>query len=208
MEEFFRDSQLAWWDWDVAEDVVLFSELEAAMLGYDRHDSRTREFQAFIEAVHPDDRDRLVGALKTVLAGPAIMYCTDYKARAANGEFRWFMDRGVVLERNSEGRATKIRGIVIDLTREMRDGTRVDLLLSLFRKAIIRVDGTLDVIMTLCSECRKVRSEDGEWFPISSRMEHFIGSTVSHGMCPACLAAMFPDIAGSMPQRERKTNPL
>ena len=41
-------------------------------------------------------------------------------------------------------------------------------------------------VIPICSWCRKIRNEDGEWELIESYIKHISDSDVTHGVCPHC----------------------
>ena len=61
-----------------------------------------------------------------------------------------------------------------------------------------RVRGIADRL-PMCSHCHSVRAESGDgdgWLRIESYLRALNGTQVSHGICPACLVAHYPnDIA-------------
>ncbi len=45
-------------------------------------------------------------------------------------------------------------------------------------------------ILPICSECHKIRVDDGEWQRIDDYMAERAGAEFSHGICPDCLVGM------------------
>ena len=41
-------------------------------------------------------------------------------------------------------------------------------------------------IMGICSYCRKIRNEDGEWLSVEAFLQKRTGAKVSHGICEEC----------------------
>jgi PAS domain S-box-containing protein len=48
----------------------------------------------------------------------------------------------------------------------------------------------LETLLPVCSWCRRVRDEDGEWEPLEAYLESVSDSRVTHGMCPDCEARL------------------
>jgi len=48
-------------------------------------------------------------------------------------------------------------------------------------------------IATACAYCRRLRSTQGEWLGVEPFLERETGIAVSHGVCPACFEALFPE---------------
>jgi len=66
--------------------------------------------------------------------------------------------------------------------------------LSEHEQAIDRHVHTLEGLLPLCSFCKSIRNESGEW----TRLETFIAersdAQFSHGFCPACWQAHYPEL--------------
>jgi len=50
----------------------------------------------------------------------------------------------------------------------------------------------LSRIVTICSFCKKVRDENGEWIPVEEYFHQF-GIQFSHGFCPPCGKKNYPE---------------
>jgi PAS domain S-box-containing protein len=67
-------------------------------------------------------------------------------------------------------------------------------------KLIIELSDALDKIKTLeglipiCANCKKIRSDDGYWEEVEIYVRNHTKADFTHGLCPACTKAMYPDI--------------
>ena len=52
---------------------------------------------------------------------------------------------------------------------------------------------TLQGIIPICSHCRKLRSEVGDWQQLERYFQERGDALFSHGICPDCLAAIYPN---------------
>jgi len=52
-------------------------------------------------------------------------------------------------------------------------------------------------LLPICAACKKVREDSGYWTQIESYIRDHSEATFSHGMCPDCLKAYYPDLMGS-----------
>lgn len=101
------------WDLDLATGIPVWSQGHYALHGLDPN-SCCPSYQAWLGAIHPDDRGRADATLQaTIEAGEA--FETEYRVVMADGKIRWVTCRGKA-ERNAEGRAFRIRGITLDTT--------------------------------------------------------------------------------------------
>lgn len=57
------------------------------------------------------------------------------------------------------------------------------------RLADIKARGGL---LTVCSWCRKARDEAGLWAPVDHGLLDGTGVPITHGLCPECFKAHFP----------------
>ena len=56
-------------------------------------------------------------------------------------------------------------------------------------------------IVPICSHCKRIRDEHGEWKSIESRLESSPEVRFSHGCCPDCLDAHYPEVNKARHQR-------
>jgi len=107
---------LAWWEMDCQTGKVIFNENKVKMLGYDMNDFQDVTFEAFTELLHPDDYEMAMQAMQDHLSGKKDLYEIEYRIKAKNGVYKWFYDRGSIVERDSQGNPAIIKGIVFDIT--------------------------------------------------------------------------------------------
>jgi GAF domain-containing protein len=53
---------------------------------------------------------------------------------------------------------------------------------------------TLAGLLPICSYCKGIRNDDGYWQQVEDYFESHTGVSLTHGICPDCLARHFPDI--------------
>lgn len=56
---------------------------------------------------------------------------------------------------------------------------------------------TLQGLIPICSHCKKVRDDKGSWERIESYIRRRSDANFSHGVCPECMAQLYPDIVVS-----------
>jgi len=203
-DDILQRSDFAWWEWDIATNTVRFNDLKASMLGYDPADFKERGYQGFTELVHPEDHEKTMDAMRRVLSGKTNLYQIDYRIKTNVGDYVWFMDRGIIIEKNDQDRPLRIRGIVIDLGRESQRGTDIDALLSVIYRSASFAEGKVS-FMTVCSVCNKVKEKDTEWIDLPADLSALIGEKVSHGICPACIKKLYPDLADEILDKIKET---
>jgi len=107
---------LAWWEMDVKTGNVIFNENKVKMLGYTMKEFTNVDYTAFTELVHPDDHDKTMKAMKDHLEGKKSLYEVDYRIKTKKGKYKWFHDRGSVVEKDEKGKPLTVKGIVFDIT--------------------------------------------------------------------------------------------
>lgn len=103
------------WDWEIATGQLFFSPQMKRMLGYSP-DEMAGVLATWSDALHPDDRDRVMGILQEHLDGKRGRYEAEYRLRNRNGRYLWVHDRGRVCERDGLGAPTRAVGMVQDIT--------------------------------------------------------------------------------------------
>jgi PAS domain S-box-containing protein len=105
------------WDWDVLTSEVFFSPQLKRMLGYGPDEMPPR-LDSWSANIHPDDAARVREALTEHLEGKRQRYEARYRLRNRNGNYLWVLDRGRVSERDAQGAATRVVGMVQDITEQ------------------------------------------------------------------------------------------
>ncbi len=105
---------LAWWEMDLPDGAVRFDDRKATMLGYSP--DRFHHYTDFTALLHPADLGPAMQAMRDHLEGKEAHYHTDYRIRAAAGDYRWFQDVGGITKSHADGSPATVTGIVIDMT--------------------------------------------------------------------------------------------
>jgi PAS domain S-box-containing protein len=97
---------------DVAETLYLSPQAEI-MLGYGEAEWRADPL-LWVNALHPDDRDRVLAEFKAGVSGKR-PFRAQYRIATKNGEFRWVRDHAAVVP-NPAGPGMIVQGVVLDIT--------------------------------------------------------------------------------------------
>ncbi|HET7092796.1 MAG TPA: PAS domain-containing protein, partial [Thermomicrobiales bacterium] len=98
---------LGQWSWDAAADVVVWSPQEERLHGL-APGAFGGDYAAFLDLVHPDDRERVRQSVIASLADRADHH-VEYRARWPDGTIRWIAGWGRVV-RDAAGAATGMAG--------------------------------------------------------------------------------------------------
>jgi diguanylate cyclase (GGDEF)-like protein/PAS domain S-box-containing protein len=85
------------------------------MLGYGPGEMRADPAH-WPELVHPDDLPLAMASIEAHLAGRTELHEVEFRARTRQGEWRWFLTRGRVVERDKDGTPLMMSGTHSDVT--------------------------------------------------------------------------------------------
>lgn len=119
LELALRAGRIASWSWRAQSALVELDQNWASIAG-GQFERRTVSLDELARSVHRLDRDEVVRRQQQCLVGATDDYCVEHRVLGVDGDWRWILSRGRVLDRSSDGRATRMAGINIDIT-ERRD---------------------------------------------------------------------------------------
>ncbi|ARU54703.1 hypothetical protein OLMES_0600 [Oleiphilus messinensis] len=102
------------WDWDVKGGEVFFSPRWFSMLGY-QPTQGPHNFKTLTDLVHPEDKNDVINELVTH-ASWGDGYKLQFRMRAFNGQYRWVLSKGKVIERDRSGNAIRLINTQADIT--------------------------------------------------------------------------------------------
>ena len=188
------------YDFDLRNRTIYFSDRHAEIAGVTCEELGTR-WDSFLRFAIPEDRPKLAGAVRKLLAQPDRTMGLEYRIRRADGEERWVFTNGAV-QRGPDGRAIRIAGSTSDITERKRAQDKVlhdalhDRLTDLANRALFtdhliqdfaRPDGGFAVVMLNLDRFRQVNDDLGHQAgddllkEIADRLRRFIkpGDTVA-----------------------------
>jgi len=112
------------WDWNPQTDEAHFSKRWKEMLGYADHEFPNTG-NAWIQHLHPDDRDRVLSNLQGYFSGKRVFYAVEFRMRCKNGTWKWILARGKLISRGEDGKTQQIIGTHSDSMRMI--GTHSDI---------------------------------------------------------------------------------
>jgi PAS domain S-box-containing protein len=103
------------WEWDIDTDALGDIDEGLQQLGYDPLQiGRTQD--AWNRLIHPDDLAANHEAYLRHARGEVDHYEHAYRIRAHDGGWRWFQERGRIVERHADGRPRRMVGTQADIT--------------------------------------------------------------------------------------------
>ncbi|HEX7052545.1 MAG TPA: EAL domain-containing protein [Burkholderiales bacterium] len=119
LEMALDGGNLAEWHFDVDSDELYAGDGWVRFLGHDRSPPITRGSE-LSGLVHSDDAPRMREATVRTLKGLQPEYDIDLRIRTRDGGWKWLHCRGRVTERDRDGRARRMSGIVADIDARKR----------------------------------------------------------------------------------------
>ncbi|QSX09124.1 PAS domain S-box protein [Alkalibacter rhizosphaerae] len=134
------------WVWDVQADQGDVSLQWMRMLGYDEKEWEPPTLEWWTSMIHPEDRDRAVQTLKQALASESESFAMEYRMRHKKGHYVWIMNRGKLMEWNSDGKPLRMFGIHLDITENKKT---TEALREKEENYQVLVDSSFDIIYRL-----------------------------------------------------------
>lgn len=102
------------WDRNLQTGEIYLGENWYRSLGYTDDISGTTSFE---DLLHPEDLDRVLALREAHACGESDRYEAEYRMRNKAGGWQWILSRGKAVARDELGRAIRIIGTHIDITR-------------------------------------------------------------------------------------------
>ncbi|MBF2027637.1 MAG: response regulator [Oscillatoriales cyanobacterium C42_A2020_001] len=103
------------YDLNVQTGEAIVTPEYATMLGYD-----PREFQEtnakWIERLHPDDRERVSSIYRAYIRGDLLQYKVEFRQRTKNGDWKWILSLGKIVEWDAHGQPVRMLGTHTDIS--------------------------------------------------------------------------------------------
>jgi len=103
------------WDWDIPSGKVIFSSRWSIMLGYSPHEIQA-DVKEWSQRVHPEDLPHAMEQVQAHLDGHTASYACEHRVRCKDGSWKWILDRGQIVERDSNQRPIRMVGTHVDIT--------------------------------------------------------------------------------------------
>ena len=91
------------------------------------------------------------------------------------------------------GRVRQSLAVLTDLTELKKAAAERERLVGQLQEAAANIK-TLTGILPICAGCKKIRDDHNRWSPVEAYVSAHTTAMFSHGMCPDCVKAYYPDI--------------
>jgi PAS domain S-box-containing protein len=103
------------WDWNYQTGYIYFSDIWCQMLGYEPEELEPN-YQTWENLIHPEDLPEAVSKLNQHLQNESGYFEYAHRLRTRDGQWKWILDRGFVVQRDENGSPLRIIGIHTDIT--------------------------------------------------------------------------------------------
>lgn len=103
------------WDWNVPDSTVFFSKAWKEMLGHSE-DEVGNGLEEWEKRIHPDDKVDTLATVQAYLDGKTPIYVSEHRVRCKDGNYKWILDRGMVVSRDDDGKPLRLIGTHTDIT--------------------------------------------------------------------------------------------
>jgi PAS domain S-box-containing protein len=118
------------WDWDMRTNALWWNAGFETLFGY-RRDEVEASIDSWSRAIHPDEREATLAAVREAIASGADVWAGNYRFRRRDGSYARVSGRSYVI-RGAGGRAIRMVGSIADITdrlaleEQLRQGQRLD----------------------------------------------------------------------------------
>jgi len=114
LELSIEAGNIACWDWDYKTGKVFYTENRASLLGYQSKEL-PKSFGELTKMIHPDDYDSAMEKLNLHLKGDCPWYEAEFRLQNKSGEWKWFLDKGKISERDILGNPIRVAGVLFEM---------------------------------------------------------------------------------------------
>jgi len=112
------------WEYNFETKESYYSLTYKTMLGYSDEDFANDENE-WKSRIHPEDLYKIGNIDQLYGSGLIENHSVEYRIKGKDGEYKWVLDRGKVIERNEEGKALKVIGTHSNITQRKKAEERV-----------------------------------------------------------------------------------
>lgn len=66
------------------------------------------------------------------------------------------------------------------------------------KERLLKEIKVLEGLLPICSGCKRIRDDDGKWWPLDAYIQEYTDSEITHTICPDCKDVFFPDHGKSL----------
>ncbi|WP_052184139.1 PAS domain-containing sensor histidine kinase [Psychroserpens sp. Hel_I_66] len=110
-----ENSEIGLWDYNVETEQIFYSKESKKILGFKEHEL-TNSSVEWNNRVHPDDLETFYNDFNAHTNGSLDTYRNEHRVLCRDGNYKWILNKGKVVERNKAGKPLRIIGTHTDIT--------------------------------------------------------------------------------------------
>lgn len=118
-------SDVGLWDWDTVTNKVFYSTESKQIIGYTENELKNTS-KVWDDKVHPEDKEEYFKKFNLHIEGEIDIYENEYRILCKNGTYKWVLDKGKVIEKDDEGKPTRIIGTHTDITNRKKHESQLN----------------------------------------------------------------------------------
>ncbi len=109
-----QGGEVIWWDFDCSSGNLVFSDRISDLLGVGPS-GLPSTFKEYSRLIHPEDYQQTLLVRDNLLNGKVQSYESEYRLTAQDGTWRWYLDKGSIVEADILGSPKRLSGVLIDI---------------------------------------------------------------------------------------------
>ena len=114
------------WDLNLKTNHALYSKRWKEMLGYNEGDIIPSK-QEWVDRLHPEDKDVVRETLQSYLEGRIPTYVVTFRMRCKDGNYKWILARGMIVERDVHNNPLRLVGTHQDISEQKNNEEKMAL---------------------------------------------------------------------------------
>ncbi len=102
------------WDWNLEKSEFKYFGAWTHTLGADN--PRYVDTDSWLRYVHPEDICQLRNAIDLHIRGQSSSFKNEHRLKLPNGEYKWYLARGLATKRDEQGVARRFSGVITDIS--------------------------------------------------------------------------------------------
>jgi PAS domain S-box-containing protein len=113
-------TNLGYWDWDLENNKVYYSDIYFKMLGYEV-DELAHELSTWQDLLHEEDRSQAIDYVDDFITSGEDSFQIAFRLKCKDGSVKWISSRGHIVEVNEDGSPRRLVGTHADISERKRN---------------------------------------------------------------------------------------
>jgi len=105
------------WDYNIQTGETVFDQRWVEMLGFSLEEIEPL-FSTWEGLIHPEDKTRVIAKWSAHRKGRTPLFEAEYRLRTKSGQWKWILARGMIVERDKDGKELRAAGTHLDITEQ------------------------------------------------------------------------------------------